>query len=164
MKVSDEVFIATWSELQSPQAVADRFGLDIRGVYRRRNHLQNKGFQLPTKTKSGQRTVYDKEILEQQLTKRLSQVRHSVRRGIALEKGRVLVFSDAHFYPDDETTAFRALVECIKEFKPEVIVCNGDAFDGASISKHPRIGWDSKPTVKDELEAVTYHLGESFYL
>jgi hypothetical protein len=77
-----------------------------------------------------------------------------------MEKGRIIVFSDAHFYPDDETTAFRALLECIKEFKPEVIVCNGDAFDGASISRHPRIGWDSKPTVKQELEAVTYHLGE----
>ena len=37
---------------------------------------------------------------------------------------------------------------------------NGDAFDGASISRHPRIGWDSKPTVKQELDAVTYHLGE----
>ena len=160
MNVSDEVFIATWSELQSPQAVADQLGLDVRGVYRRRNFLQSKGFVLPTKTKTGQKTVYDKESLEEAVAKRLGKVRHSVRRGIAMEKGRVLVFSDAHFYPDDETTAFRAFIECIKEFKPEVIVCNGDAFDGASISRHPRIGWDSKPTVKQELDAVTYHLGE----
>ena len=34
------------------------------------------------------------------------------------------------------------------------VVCNGDAFDGASISRWPRIGWDNKPTVKQELEAV----------
>lgn len=159
--VSDEQFIAAWKELNSPQAVATHFGLDVRGVYRRRNHLQAKGFNLETKTRSGPNNlVYEKPFLEQQLNKRLSQVRHSVRRGIALEKGRILVFSDAHFYPDDETTAFRALVECIKEFRPEVIVCNGDAFDGASISRHPRIGWDSKPTVKQELDAVTYHMSE----
>ena len=159
--VSDEEFIAVWTELGSPQAVSQRLNLEVRGVYRRRNNLQARGFHLPTKTRSGPNNiVYEKPFLEQQLTKRLEQVRHSVRRGIALEKGRILVFSDAHFYPDDETTAFRALVECIKEFRPEVIVCNGDAFDGASISRHPRIGWDSKPTVKQELEAVTYHMGE----
>lgn len=159
--IADELFIATWTELGSPQAVADHFGLDVRGVYRRRNHLEARGFNLPTTTKSGPRSpIYEKQHLEEQLKRRLSEVRHSVRRGVVLEKGRVLVFSDAHFYPDDETTAFRALVECIKEFKPEVIVCNGDAFDGASISRHPRIGWDSKPTVKQELEAVTYHMNE----
>lgn len=159
--VSDEKFIAVWTELGSPQAVADHFGLDVRGVYRRRNALEKRGFKLETKTRSGPNNgVIDKQQLQEQLQRRLNQVRHSVRRGIALEKGRVLVFSDAHFYPDDETTAFRALVECIKEFRPEVIVCNGDAFDGASISRHPRIGWDSKPTVKQELEAVTYHMGE----
>ena len=159
--VSDEQFIAVWKELGSPQGVANYFGLDVRGVYKRRNKLQAKGFDLETKTRSGPNNIiYEKSYLEQQLNKRLTQVRHSVRRGIALEKGRILVFSDAHFYPDDETTAFRALVECIKEFRPEVIVNAGDSFDGSSISKHPRIGWDSKPTVKQELEAVTYHLNE----
>ena len=113
--VSDEKFIAVWTELGSPQAVADHFGLDVRGVYRRRNALEKRGFKLETKTRSGPNNgVIDKQQLQEQLQRRLNQVRHSVRRGIALEKGRVLVFSDAHFYPDDETTAFRALVECIK--------------------------------------------------
>jgi hypothetical protein len=160
MSISDELFIATWAELQSPQAVADALNLDIRGVYRRRNGLVNKGFQMPTTNKAGHKLVVDKQKLKEDLDRRLAEVRHSVRRGIAMEKGRIIVFSDAHFYPDDETTAFRALLECIKEFKPEVIVCNGDAFDGASISRHPRIGWDSKPTVKQELDAVTDHMNQ----
>lgn len=157
-KISNELFLATWAELQSPQKVADALGLEIRGVYRRRNHLVSKGYELVTNTATAVR--YDKQIVQAKIQKRLEATRHSVRRGTVLEKGRVLVFSDAHFYPDDETTAFRALLECIKEFKPEIIVCNGDAFDGASISRHPRIGWDSKPNVQQELEAVTYHLGE----
>jgi hypothetical protein len=160
MIISDELFIATWTELQSPQAVANALNLEIRGVYRRRNHLVNKGFELPTTNKAGHRLPVDKDKLKEDLDRRLAEVRHSVRRGIAMEKGRIIVFSDAHFYPDDETTAFRALLECIKEFKPEVIVCNGDAFDGASISRHPRIGWDSKPTVKQELDAVTDHMNQ----
>ena len=160
MSISDELFIATWSELQSPQAVADALSMEIRGVYRRRNHLVSKGFQLPTTNKAGHKLIVDKQKLKEDLDKRLAEVRHSVRRGIAMEKGRIIVFSDAHFYPDDETTAFRALLECIKEFKPEVVICNGDAFDGASISRHPRIGWDTKPTVKQELDAVTDHMNQ----
>ena len=158
MSISDELFIATWSELQSPQAVADALGMEVRGVYRRRNYLVSKGFQMPTTNKAGHKLIVDKDKLKQDLDRRLAEVRHSVRRGIAMEKGRIIVFSDAHFYPDDETTAFRALLECIKEFKPEVVICNGDAFDGASISRHPRIGWDSKPSVLEELKAVQEHL------
>jgi hypothetical protein len=77
-----------------------------------------------------------------------------------IEKGRVMVFSDAHFWPDETTTAFKALIEMIKEFKPTAIVCNGDALDGASISRFPRTDWSKLPTMKEELEACQYFLGE----
>jgi hypothetical protein len=40
------------------------------------------------------------------------------------------------------------------------VVCNGDAIDGASISRHPPIGWESCPTVKEELETCQERLGE----
>jgi hypothetical protein len=63
MSISDELFIATWAELQSPQAVADALNLDIRGVYRRRNGLVNKGFQMPTTNKAGHKVLVDKEKL-----------------------------------------------------------------------------------------------------
>lgn len=157
---SEVEFIRLFKELGSPQAVADFLNIAVRNVYRRRSDLARKGIFLETQNISGHTIKYDKASIEAKLKERLEATRHSVRRGITMEKGRVLVFSDAHFYPDDETTAFRALLECIKEFKPEIIVCNGDAFDGASISRHPRIGWDSKPSVKEELEAVTYHLNQ----
>jgi predicted phosphodiesterase len=158
--VSDEEFIATWQELQSPQAVANKLGVAVRNVYRRRNYFASRGFDLQTTNICGKTKIFDKAQVDENVSIRLEATRHSVRRGITIEKGKVLVFSDAHFYPDDETTAFRALIECIKEFKPEIIICNGDAFDGASISRHPRIGWDSKPSVKEELEAVDYHMNE----
>lgn len=78
---------------------------------------------------------------------------HPARLGCHIENGMVIVFSDAHFW-GDKTTAYRALLEAIKEFKPRIIINNGDAFDGASISRHPRIGWDNCPTVKEEITAV----------
>ncbi len=77
-----------------------------------------------------------------------------------IKNGRVIVFSDAHFEPNVRTTSFRALLSAIKKFKPVAIICNGDAFDGGSISRYPRIGWDKKPSVKDELDAVETSLEE----
>jgi Calcineurin-like phosphoesterase len=157
---TQEQFVALFRELGSPQAVSKALNMNIRSVYRRRNYLATQGIVLETRNVKGHSVDFDKEAIKKKLEERLSATRHSARRGIAMEKGRILVFSDAHFYPDDETTAFRALIECIKEFKPEVIVCNGDAFDGASISRHPRIGWDSKPSVKEELGACIDHMNQ----
>jgi hypothetical protein len=70
------------------------------------------------------------------------------------------VFSDAHFWPGVRTTAFKALLMFIRELKPKAIINNGDSFDGASISRYPRIGWDSKPSVVEELKACRERLGE----
>jgi hypothetical protein len=44
--------------------------------------------------------------------------------------------------------------------KPKMVIMNGDVFDGASISRHPVSGWESTPTVKQELEACQERLGE----
>ena len=41
-----------------------------------------------------------------------------------------------------------------------MIVINGDAFDGASISRHDPIGWQKLPTVKQELDACQDRLSE----
>jgi metallophosphoesterase superfamily enzyme len=48
----------------------------------------------------------------------------------------------------------------IKEFKPQVIICNGDAFDGQVLSRFPSINYDQKPSVLEELNACRYHLDE----
>lgn len=157
---NQDEFIRLFKELGSPQAVADFLNIKVRSVYRRRKELAEKGIILQTTNQSGHSVSFNKEEIKQKMQQRLEATHHSVRRGITMERGKVLVFSDAHFYPGDETTAFRALLKFIKEFKPEVIICNGDAFDGASISRHPRIGWDNKPSVKEELEAVTDHMNQ----
>lgn len=74
--------------------------------------------------------------------------------------GNVIVFSDAHYWPGPATTAHRALLHLIRELKPVMVVANGDVFDGARISRHPRIMWEQSPSVADEIKAVTARLDE----
>jgi predicted phosphodiesterase len=147
---TDDEFIRAWREHGSPSLVAQKLNIAVRNVYTRRRTLEIRhGIVLPTTNSQQHITV-----------KKIHQTPGNVRRGMKLDKGVVIVFSDAHFWPDDTTTAFRALLHFIKKLKPTVIVNNGDAFDGGAISRYPRIGWDSKPTVKDELVACQFYLGQ----
>jgi len=85
---------------------------------------------------------------------------YKVRQHFAIQTGHVIVFSDAHFWPGVRTTAFKALLKLTSDLKPKATVCNGDAFDGASISRWPRIGWASRPSVKEEIKACENRLDE----
>jgi hypothetical protein len=82
------------------------------------------------------------------------------RKELEVENGTVIVFSDAHYWPGEPSVGHRALLRFCEDLKPSVIVCNGDAIDGAAISRHPPIGWESCPTVKEELEVCQERLGE----
>jgi hypothetical protein len=84
----------------------------------------------------------------------------AARKDLGILNGTVIVFSDAHFWPSIHTTAFKGLIWAIKEFKPVAVIANGDIFDGASISRYPRIGWDSTPSVIQELKACEIAMGE----
>ena len=141
--LSDEEFIAEWKKIGSPLLFAKTHGMVERAVYNRRRSIETRhNIELPS---FGDHRVNP--------IKKIQQTEGHIRRGFDLEKGRVIVFSDAHFWPDHTTTAFKALLESIKEFNPSVVVCIGDAFDGSQSSRHPRIGWQNTPTVKEELEA-----------
>ena len=149
---TDDEFVKVWNELGSPTLVAQRLGIAVRNVFTRRRTIELR-HGLTLATNNSQQGVTTK-------VKKIHETPGNIRRGIKLEKGVVIVFSDAHFWPDDTTTAFRALLHFIKVLKPSVIVNNGDAFDGGAISRYPRIGWDSKPTVKEELAACQFYLGQ----
>jgi predicted phosphodiesterase len=147
--LTDDQFIASWRELGSPLAFAKKHKMDVRSVYNRRRSIESRlGVKLP----STQDQRYSP-------LRKIEEVIGNARRGIQMEKGRVVVFSDAHFWPDDYTTAYKALLEIIKEFKPKVVVANGDVFDGSQNSRHPRIGWSKSPSVKEELEACQEFMG-----
>ena len=49
----------------------------------------------------------------------------------------------------------------VKRLKPQFVILIGDVFDGARVSRHPRIGFlESRPMVRDELKAVGDYLTE----
>jgi predicted phosphodiesterase len=141
--LTDDQFVEEWLKIGSPQIFAEKHKMSVRSVYNRRRGLECKlRISLPTVNDTRESPL-----------KKLQQTPGNARRGIDMEKGRIVVFSDAHFWPDDTTTAYRALLKIIKEFKPKVVVANGDVFDGSQASRHARIGWEKSPTVKEELEA-----------
>jgi Calcineurin-like phosphoesterase len=74
--------------------------------------------------------------------------------------GKVVVFSDAHFWPGVESTAYNALVALLPELDTRMVVANGDILDGARISKHARIGWQHAPKLADELEVCKQRLAD----
>ena len=134
---TDEEFIKLWKELKSPMKVRNAIGCDLTAVYRRRRRLEARyGIDL--------NADQDKPLIE----------RHSARINVPIIDGVAIVFSDAHFWDNNPTTAYRALIKFIAELKPMLIVANGDVFDGASISRHGRIGFlEHRPSVIDELNA-----------
>jgi hypothetical protein len=82
------------------------------------------------------------------------------RKEVELENGIVLVASDMHYWPGEPSTAHRAFVRFCKKLKPNIVVMNGDVLDACSISRHPPIGWNKLPSVKDELEVCQDRLNE----
>ncbi|HLL28607.1 MAG TPA: hypothetical protein VKT73_13265 [Xanthobacteraceae bacterium] len=85
---------------------------------------------------------------------------HPQRAEMKVRNGSVLIGSDGHYWPGKATTAHRAFVKFSSMLKPVGIVFNGDAFDGARISRHPPIGWEDNPTVEQEIETTKERLGE----
>ncbi len=144
--ISDEKFIESWQRLGSPQLVANELGCSVRYVYDKRRRLEKKN-DIDLSTTNAQNPGY------------VENRAGSIAR-ISLLNGTVLVASDCHFWPGIRTTAFRGFLWALKEIKPEVIVLNGDVFDGANISRHPSIGWEKKPSVIEELKACKERLQE----
>lgn len=149
-KCSDQDFIMTWLQLKSPTLVAEKLGLDLRAVYRKRKSMESKHrIQLIT------------EAPQAQYQSRLT-VPGNMRKELQIDNGMVIVFSDAHFWPDDPSPAYRSLLKFLEIYKQEIqcVVNNGDAFDGSSISRFPSINFNKLPTVQEELEACQISLTE----
>jgi Calcineurin-like phosphoesterase len=141
--LSDSEFIELWKIHNSPTKLADALGVKERAVYRRRNEIAAR-YNMSLES--------NKEIRTWSPPKPKSE--------LGIENGTVIVFSDAHFWPSIRTTAFQGLLWAIEKLQPKAVICNGDAFDGASISRHPPLGWTRTPSVIDELNACKASLEE----
>ncbi|NBQ80363.1 MAG: hypothetical protein EBT99_17475, partial [Betaproteobacteria bacterium] len=141
---TEDEFIAIWKRLGSATLVAQEVGISLRQTQERRRSIQNRrGISLDT--------------FNDQRSYKLLHSENKIR-SIANIEGPVIVFSDAHFMPNETSVAFEALIKVIKKIKPTMIIANGDILDGATISKYGPEGWQTKPTLKQELESVQYHM------
>lgn len=149
-KVADAEFIELWRTHRSAGKLAKLLDLAERNVHSRRRRMEQKhGIKLTADDQKAKHYEY------------LQTAHHrSANIQLGMESGEILVFSDAHFHPGIHSTAYLGLLWAIKEIQPKVVICNGDAFDGAQISRHPRIQWDEKPSVVQELKACEIALGE----
>jgi hypothetical protein len=142
---TDKEFIEVWQRLKSAKKVAEELGVDLRNTKRRRKRLEElHGVSLESSVQGPL----------------IQAPNNPARKMLGIENGVVLVMSDAHFWPGIHTTAYKGFLWAINEFQPKAIIANGDVFDGASISRYPRIGWDSTPSVIQELKACEIAMGE----
>lgn len=143
-KIPDADFIKKFTEI-GPTKLAAELETPLSGVLRRRRNLEEK---------------YSQRINAPETPTTKAIASHPHRIPISVPNGVVLVGSDAHYWPGAPSVAHRAFVHFANLMAPKAVIVNGDAFDGASISRHPPIGWAALPTVQQEIEACQERLDE----
>ena len=135
--LSDGEFVDLWHAV-GPHEISRRSGVGLRQVYRRRRHMEKQlGRQLyaPPEHQNSVRPHENPGRIE-----------------FPVINGEVLVGSDLHLWPGQRSTAHRAFLKFIRECKPSAVILNGDVMDFPQVSRHPPIGWESHPTVQQEIE------------
>jgi hypothetical protein len=142
-KTTEAEFMAAWTRHNGHgPSVAKEVGTNLRNAMRRRRRIEAAAqVQLPSKPGVGN-NFRAKEYVEK--------IGHRVKLNI--KDGMVVIFGDAHYWPGDMPIAHIALVKFIRKYQPVAVICNGDIFDGARVSRHPPTGWAHMPEVKDEIE------------
>ena len=145
-KVTDEQLLEALRKTRSPTKLAAEFGVTARAITTR---MRNVGVAPALHAKDAQ-GVPTKAMIERSIG----------RISTTITDGRAVIFSDAHFQPDCISTANRALLKLLPQLRPALVVCNGDALDGASISRHPPLFGDKPATPAAELRACQERLTE----
>lgn len=149
---SDARFVGLWKDLQSGTEVAKELQVDVRAVMARRRAIEKRhGILLP---------VHSAKRPDMNTHPSMLITEDRVEAKLTIKNGVVIVTGDQHFWPGLVPTMHRAFCYMAQKLKPYAVIWNGDAFDGASISRHPSIGWEHKPTVQQELETVVDRSGE----
>lgn len=147
-KATDEQVMALITK-KGVMATARELEIDIAGLNRRRRRIEDRlNVVIQPPTRGGHVQQLDQ---------------HPAAIQLGLQDGVVLVASDAHYWPGIHSTAHRAFVRFCERMNPKVVVMNGDAYDGARVSRWPDGSWQdmgNKPSVIQELEATQSSLEE----
>jgi hypothetical protein len=147
---TDVEFIKLWGEFQSAQRMSEHLGINTRAVHLRRRWIEDH-YKITLNARDHRGVKYDKN--RPKSFSPLKQIE------LGMLDSCVIVFSDAHFIPHQRTTAFKGLLYMIETLKPHAVICNGDAFDGSTISRHD-VTDQPQITVIQELKACQGMLGE----
>lgn len=148
---TDDEFIDCWLRHHGHVAkISKELGIAQRACFSRRRTIEAKrGIVLPSGSIRPDSTK-TREYVE----------KYGARIRLTIKDGMAVMFGDAHYWPGDKPMAHQALIRFIKKYKPQHIICNGDMFDGARISRHPPTGWSHMPDVRDEIEYCQQMVGE----
>jgi hypothetical protein len=148
---TDDELIGLWQKYKSATKISKVTGISARAIHSRLIRLEGQGYVFESEDPRSPR--YGQRYAE-------PEIESPAKLSMEIEDGVVLIGSDAHYWPGDPTTAHRAFVHFCKRLKPLAVVLNGDIFDGATVSRWARIGWDNRPTVLQELKVCTDRLAE----
>lgn len=147
-ELTDYEFIELWNQLKSATLISKKLNVSVRYIYNKRRRIENK---------------YKIRLIADSLQAKEYYVRdYMSRMDVDIDNATIFVASDAHYWPNEISVAHQAFVKLIKKHKPDIVIMNGDAVDGASISRYPKSSWSTvkMPTVKEELETVAERLYE----
>jgi len=153
-RVSDELLKKSIAEL-GVEGTAKRYGYIPRSVKARRRDIEEReGIVI----KPPERVNRTGPIVRGGHVEQLNL--HPASVSIGIQEGHVIIGSDSHYWPGVVSTAHNAFLEFCREFKPKVVIKNGDEADFPSISRHAPIAWETRPTVADEIDNMKAMLGE----
>lgn len=147
-KLTDQEFITEFKRHNHIENMSKATGLNVRGIYQRRKKIEAR-YGITLEASRPPPTPRSKA--------HVTKIGYRITEDVT---GTVIVFGDGHFWPGERSVAFDALIKLIQRLQPAMVICDGDSFDGARISRHAPGGWANLPDVADELAAVQERHGE----
>lgn len=137
---TDDQFMALFDKMGATK-LSVKLGVNERSVYARRRRLETKYSEhLAAPTKAALEAKYPHRLQHE------------------LKNGTVLIGSDFHIWPGQESTALRAFKKFADDVRPSVVILNGDVLDFPLIGRHAPIMWETAPEPYQEIEAAQDHL------
>lgn len=141
-RCSDDEFMRLFNKMGATKLAA-RLQTRERNVYARRRNLEVKYRATIPAPNRGEHV----------------KINYPGRAELTLQNGTVLIGSDFHIWPGEESTCLRAFKKFVDDIKPNIVILNGDVMDFPHISRHPQ-NWEKAPDPKEEIEAAQDHLSD----
>ena len=140
--ISDEEFIEKFPKLGAKKLALQTRTAE-RNIYERRRKLEIKhNIRIPAP-----------------LSGEVVRPKHAGRINLEIKNGEVLIGSDFHIWPGEESTCLRAFKKLVDDIRPEATILNGDVMDFPRISRYPQ-NWEKAPDPLEEIEAAQDHLSD----